>query len=136
MIDYGKRLDWAMDRAGIDAKGLASALGVSTQAIIRVRSGDSKSLSAENNAFAAKELGVCPSWLATGMGPRLPETPFAHDVKALDDNSGANLVAGRGGYGFWPFKSVTRAQWAKLDQDDRTKLELQVMAVVRYKKSC
>jgi hypothetical protein len=135
MVDYKSRLLWAMDRAGVDAKHLADAIGVKVQAINKIKAETSKSLSAENNALAAKELGVCPSWLATGSGPRLPIAPPGPQVEIAADRNTVYQVNKPEIRGLWPFESVTKGQWAKLDQEDRKKLEIQVMAIIAYRES-
>lgn len=71
---YAARLQDAMRRAGRDpadtssVRWLADHLKISYQAVKKAVTGDSKSLSAENNANAAKFLGVSSEWLATGEG--------------------------------------------------------------------
>lgn len=65
----GERLQAAMEKSGkTDRHGLATAVGISVQAIGLVLNGSSKSLTAENCSKAATYLGVRTDWLATGMG--------------------------------------------------------------------
>ncbi|WP_192888379.1 LexA family transcriptional regulator [Paracidovorax avenae] len=54
---------------------LASALGVSYQAVAKVRDGGA--FGTRNNLKAAELLGVRPEWLATGKGDKHPESPQA-----------------------------------------------------------
>lgn len=65
---YGSRLLIAMEAKNATRKDLASALGVSVQAVGDVLRGKSGAFTAENNAKAARYLGVNPNWLATGNG--------------------------------------------------------------------
>jgi len=67
---YWDRLKPAMDAAGLDVPALAAKLGVSYQAIDKVRRGGA--LGSQNNIKAARLLGLNPEWLATGKGARLP----------------------------------------------------------------
>jgi hypothetical protein len=67
---YWDRLKPAMEAAGLDVPALAAKLGVSYQAIDKVRRGGA--LGSQNNIKAARLLGLSPEWLATGKGPRLP----------------------------------------------------------------
>lgn len=68
-----------MKDAGIKTSQLARDLGVSYQAVKKVLEGGSSALNTENNAAAARILGVNSDWLATGQGERLapkgPATP-------------------------------------------------------------
>lgn len=66
MVDYWTRLKPLMDARGLDIAGLARRLGVSYQAVAKVQRGGS--FGSENNLKAAKEFGVDPHWLATGLG--------------------------------------------------------------------
>jgi phage repressor protein C with HTH and peptisase S24 domain len=72
MVEYRERLADAMKSASVDASQLASALGISYQAVKKVLAGTSTAFSAENNSAAAKYLRVSGDWLATGLGPREP----------------------------------------------------------------
>lgn len=65
---YGFRLLIAMEAKNATRKDLAAALGVSVQAVGDVVRGKSGAFTAENNAKAARYLGVNPNWLATGNG--------------------------------------------------------------------
>jgi transcriptional regulator with XRE-family HTH domain len=67
-MTFGKRLSAAMEAAEKDRAALAAALGVSVQAIGQTIRSDSKSMTAENAAKAARFLGVDLYWLATGEG--------------------------------------------------------------------
>jgi len=65
---YGSRLLIAMEAKNATRKDLATALGVSVQAVGDVLRGKSGAFTAENNAKSAHYLGVNPNWLATGKG--------------------------------------------------------------------
>jgi transcriptional regulator with XRE-family HTH domain len=75
-MDYGERLTHAMQLAGLPPRGgpaqVARAIGTSPQAIAQVLKGETKALTAENTAKAAKFLKVDWFWLATGQGQARP----------------------------------------------------------------
>lgn len=77
-MNYGDRLKEALARSGKDRKGLATAMGISVQAVGGVINGGTKAFTAENNARAASYLGVNPSWLATGEGSKHPPNALDH----------------------------------------------------------
>lgn len=66
---YTGRFGAALRASGMTVRQLSDALGVSYQAVRKVREGLSKSLTASNNQRAADLLGVRAEWLATGRGP-------------------------------------------------------------------
>jgi transcriptional regulator with XRE-family HTH domain len=71
-MSYGGRLQAAMDLAQIDRAELAKQIGISVQAIGQVIVGQTKALTAENSAKAARVLAVDHHWLATGEGEPRP----------------------------------------------------------------
>ena len=73
---YSDRLELAMTEAKKSISDLAAAMGISYQAVRKAVKGESNAFSAENNAKAARFLGVRPDWLATGEQP-MHETPSA-----------------------------------------------------------
>lgn len=79
MVAYKDRLNAAMDEAGVSTSELARTLGVSYQAVKKVRDGLSSQFNTDNNLTAAKRLGVNSDWLASGKGPKKvtadPEEP-------------------------------------------------------------
>ena len=76
MVVYSDRLKAALERAGVKTQALATALGVSYQAVKKVLDGGSRAFTAENNAKAARFLNVPADWLATGDGSMLqPSLP-------------------------------------------------------------
>ena len=68
MPSYSDRLKRAMDERGLDIPTLAAKIGVSYQAVRKATKGGG--MSAENNAKAAKVLGVNSDWLALGVWPQ------------------------------------------------------------------
>lgn len=67
-MDFASRLSKALAHSKKKRKALAAALGVSVQAIGQVLNGDTKAMSADNCARAARFLGIDGYWLATGDG--------------------------------------------------------------------
>lgn len=101
-MSYGERLEKAIEMAGQSRKALASAAGVTTQAISQVIRGVAGAFNAENNARAARFLDVDSFWLATGEGQPRPLQP-------------------------WPFPMVLPSQWVQLDADFRRQVENNVV---------
>lgn len=66
MVKYWDRLYPLMEAKGISNQELANTLGISFQAIVKVREGGA--FGTINNSKAAKFFGVNPDWLATGNG--------------------------------------------------------------------
>lgn len=64
---YWSRLKPEMDARGLGIPQLAERLGISFQAVAKVRDGGA--FGSANNIKAAKLLGLNPEWLATGKGP-------------------------------------------------------------------
>lgn len=70
MVAYKDRLAQAMEKAGsVSPSALATAIGISYQAVKKVLEGTSAAFSAPNNTLAARFLRVNSDWLATGDGP-------------------------------------------------------------------
>ena len=90
---YAERLDDAMIKAHCSTRELATKLKISYQAIKKAREGDTKALSAPNNAAAAAHLGVSSDWLATGQGNRRPLSPRARAIAEDLDRLGPPLSA-------------------------------------------
>lgn len=59
-----------MEDAGVSTTELARYLGISYQAVRKVKEGLSSHFSTDNNIAAARKLGVSSEWLATGRGPK------------------------------------------------------------------
>lgn len=78
MVEYAERLKQAMDDAKVSISALAKALKMSYQGVKKVLDGKSSAFNTTNNDIAARHLGVSPSWLATGRGPKRP-----HDSSAV-----------------------------------------------------
>jgi transcriptional regulator with XRE-family HTH domain len=76
MDTYAQRLTHAMELARVtDRAKLADALGISVQAVGQALAGQTRALSAENSAKAARFLKVDHHWLATGEGEPRPPGP-------------------------------------------------------------
>lgn len=75
-MEYGKRLATAFEMSGFRPREvralLADAISATPQAISQVLKGETKALTAENNARAARFLKVDAYWLATGEGEPKP----------------------------------------------------------------
>ena len=65
---FGGRLAYALELSKKDRKALATALNTTVQAVGQVINGDTKSMTAENAARAARFMEVSGFWLATGDG--------------------------------------------------------------------
>lgn len=66
MVKYWDRLHPLMEAKRVSTQDLATTLGVSFQAVVKVRDGGA--FGSKNNIAAAEYFGVSPSWLATGKG--------------------------------------------------------------------
>jgi transcriptional regulator with XRE-family HTH domain len=106
-MDFKERLAHAIERAKASRPQLVQALGVSSQAISQVLAGDTKALTAENTAKAARFLQVDWYWLATGEGSPEP----VH----------------------WPFSAELRSEVAKLDRASLLRMENMLRATFGMK---
>lgn len=103
METFESRLRRALELSGMPVAQLAKVLvnqqgemGVSRQAVYAVLRGESKSMSAENAARAAKALGVDWYWLATGEGsPKPPVTDTGGALRPSSDPSAVLSAMGR-----------------------------------------
>ena len=89
---YWNRLKKLMDERGVSTKQLAEKVGITPQAIQKVKNGGS--LGTVNNAKAAKFLGVSSDWLATGAGEMLDSRhtiPGALRIIAVNDDLNQEL---------------------------------------------
>jgi phage repressor protein C with HTH and peptisase S24 domain len=77
VVEYKDRLADAMKAAGVSTTRLARELDISYQAVKKVLLGGSAAFNTENNAAAARYLGVNSDWLATGKGERAAPTVAA-----------------------------------------------------------
>ena len=79
--EYKDRFAQAMKLAGKDVHAIAADLGVTYQAVSKVLSGATKALRADNNAIAARAMGVRSPccWACSGPwpGPRSGEATRA-----------------------------------------------------------
>ena len=67
-MEFGERLQTALELSHSTREALSRALGISVQAVGQVLVGKTKALTAENCARAARFLRVDSYWLATGEG--------------------------------------------------------------------
>ena len=81
--NYWERLKPSLDSKGWGIQQFADAIGVSYQAVVKVRDGGA--FGSKNNIKAANVLGLNPAWLATGEGPMRTEanTSPGPDVKGM-----------------------------------------------------
>jgi transcriptional regulator with XRE-family HTH domain len=89
-MHYGDRLAEAINIAGASRKDVAKALGISVQAVGQAVRGETNAHTAENQARAARLLGVDYFWLATGEGKARPVPGWPFD---LFDQSDYELVS-------------------------------------------
>lgn len=94
-MTYGTRLEEALRLAGKTRQELATALGISPQAIGQVIKGNTQALTAENSSHAARFLRVDGHWLATGEG----------DAKLAGPD--------------WPFSLIDRGRYEALSPEQR-----------------
>ncbi|WP_197332920.1 hypothetical protein [Ralstonia syzygii] len=109
MSTYSERLVYALKTSKKTRPALAQHLGISEQAVGQVIQGNTKALSAENNARAARFLQVDDLWLATGEGDPRPTAPKS-------DESG------------WPFTRVDQERVLLLPIDERAFIEARLEA--------
>ena len=85
MVKYWDRLKPEMDRRGMDVAATARALGVTFQAVAKVKDGGA--FGSTNNLKAAAFFGVDPTYLANGRGVRqvsnISAGPTPRDVVPL-----------------------------------------------------
>ncbi len=68
MVEYWDRLKPEMDAKGLSISGLAKALGITFQAVAKVRDGGS--FGTDNHLKAARLFGLNPEWLSSGKGAK------------------------------------------------------------------
>lgn len=114
MVEFKDRLAEAMRRAGVKTQPLATALGISYQAVKKVLEGGSKSFSAINNNKAAKILGVSPDWLSSGEGDM--------QIHVTDDPAPEGGMAQSMSH--LAMQTVPPIPWEQLAMYDMTKVKL------------
>jgi transcriptional regulator with XRE-family HTH domain len=132
MGKFEDRLREAMDMAGRSVADLAKVLvsptkgtlGVSAQAVYAALRGESRSMTAENVARAARYLGVDYFWLATGVGPRVPADARA-DIGTLLQALGAHLASMPQDYR--QAVADNMAGWARTGGSDQYRVALEAM---------
>ena len=110
----------------VSPQQLATHLGVTYQAIKKQLEGTSKSFSASNNELAAQFLGVTSRWLATGKGPRQPESTVIGLVRSEQPLAGYGPSQNPA----WPFETVSQQDLASLTPEQRETLEAQILGIV------
>lgn len=108
-VAYGKRFREALGDLDQEAKrakfnALAAAMGVSYTYVSAIYTKGAL-LSARFNSIVARELGVDPDWLATGVGEMRSERT-------------------------WPFAGITPAEWFAMQQSQRAFAESMLRPVV------
>ena len=102
---FGQRLELALKLAEKSRNELAEAADLTVQAIGQVIQGNTKALTAENSAKAARFLNVDSYWLATGKGkPR----PVEATTEAPDR---------------WPFQRLALDRFLQLTQNQQRGIE-------------
>jgi len=118
MNSYGERLAEALRISGKERQHLADAMNVSVQAIGQVILGNTKALTAENTAYAAKYLGVDYYWLATGKGE--PSKNSAIAETATSENASPE----------WPF-SMSLQEILEIGPDEKASLDKYISYTVK-----
>lgn len=147
MVDYWQRISAALKHARITQKELQEGLKISYQAMKKLEDGKTKSLSAENNARAARILDVNSYWLATGEETMLQarqllyksnfnsnESPSIHRVSDSDNlipSSEPVRALADAPSRAWPFKGVSQDDYQKLDDLDRAEVEGFIKGLLR-----
>lgn len=106
-VSYGDRLNKAIELAKTNRKALGLALGISEQAVGMVIRGDTRALTAENSALAARTLRVDHYWLATGEGEPRPQNET------------------------WPFHGFSAAEFYQLDEALRDEVEDRLVGAIQ-----
>lgn len=87
-MNLGKRITKAIDRSGKDVKEIASACGVSVQAVYAWMNNDTKDLRNTNLFALAKATGFNAEWIGTGNGPEVnlysKDTRIQHVIKVME----------------------------------------------------
>lgn len=121
MVDYAERLQAAISHAGVTSKALQDHLKISYQAMKKVEDGKTKSLSAENNARAARFLGVDSFWLATGEDSMiLSQTELQSQkigyAQVAQESMQAHDFA-------WPFETISYTEFQLLSERQKGLVE-------------
>jgi transcriptional regulator with XRE-family HTH domain len=97
-MTYGKRLEEAIKIAGSSRAKVATAAGLTVQAIGQCIRGETEFLKVDGSARAAAFLDVDHFWLATGEGKPRPDRA-------------------------WPFELILPSQYKQIDADFKRHLE-------------
>lgn len=92
MVAYWERLEPEMAAKSVGIPALAEAMGISFQAVAKVRDGGA--FGAANNFKAAKLFGLNPEWLSSGKGPKYAaDVPPKPGLKEIDLESNPEYPA-------------------------------------------
>jgi len=98
MVAFKDRIEKSITISGKTWEDLRRHLGVTSQAITKLKDSKSKAMNAENCAKAARFFEVDFFWLATGEGRPRPES-------------------------VWPFEFILPSQYKQLDADIKRRIE-------------
>lgn len=115
-----------MDYAKVGRDALRQRLNVSRVAIDKLLDGRSKSMTAENCAYAAQYLGVDLFWLATGIGEMVPSTRTPTACEAT-----ATYIATKPAE--WPMQTVSLHEYRTLSERQQGHIEGQIRAMLDVK---
>jgi SOS-response transcriptional repressor LexA len=105
MVNYWDRLKPEMDAKGMTVSQLARAMGISFQAVAKVRDGGA--FGSDNNIKAAKLFGLNSDWLASGKGQKklienvtaLSPSPLMRQVPVISTVQAGNPAEAVNSYG-------------------------------------
>jgi len=114
MTTYWERLQPEMKIRAMGIPELAAALGVSFQAIAKVRDGGS--FGSVNNFKAAQLFGLAPEWLARGKGLKKSPANQTNVTKQVDaPRADTNVMQGPQAQGMVPLISLVQAgNWSAI----------------------
>lgn len=126
MVDYWQRISDALKHAGVTQKQLQEHLGISYQAMKKLEDGKTKSLSAENNARAARFLGINSHWLATSeesmlQSGRASNVTYRHQERMAAQHVGESSTPFSSTV--WPFIHIKPEQYALLSERQKGIIE-------------
>lgn len=91
MVNYWDRLKPEMDANGMDITKFAERMGISFQAVAKVRDGGS--FGTKNNIKAAMLFGLNSDWLASGKGPKKAVEKEASNVGPVSARKTVPLIS-------------------------------------------
>lgn len=126
MVEFKERLQLAMNYSKASREAPRAALDVSRVAIDKLLDGRSKSMSAENCAYAAQFLGVDLFWLATGVGEM---TPSQNQHAAAESIATYTINQPNP----WPMQTVSLHEYNSLSERQQGHIEGQIRAMLDAK---